>query len=691
MHKNLVFAAVAAALWVNTVEAEFQSNSQGLISSVPSVVSDSDEDGYPDAYESQIGTDPTINQVVLDTDGDGVNDHAEIVDGSDPYVADRTDGSSPAQTPVTPPVTPSAPVIAEFDSTTPFSVSCSSTTPGECIVTGPVPANASVVTVSGQQQVTGATVLPEVASIDTNTNQFRVTFAGLDHTNAWDFTATASGSAGVADVTSSFVTATPLPTIALGAPQPELPSFDGAALVWTESGATRTDLSTSISAWQGTGATTWTSNTPELCAVNEAGVVNRVVGQSGSCEISVSRASDATYQSATATFSFPVGYTLVTRGDLANGIPFEGDTSNVNGDVYGYLFRYGFDDVHQNRASDWITRKELGFSNLGWDAQSNSTGLSGNNGQLVVLRGAEGDTGGYVLVAWGKRAKQYSRHGVIHLRPINHSALVTSVLPRTGSINRASLDPSGFYGVGTSLALSGSAQVGSTLTARAAGFDGFSLSYQWLKDGAPISGETGSTYTTVADDGDASISVQVSFTDGTGTAQLIQADSSVTVGPALACMIYRTPELSSAPSTYQSFVNGACPSGYRMATFSEASNPSGICNDARSASVAAGKPNLESYVRQHGLGSAAHWSFMYVFTADYMVHYDRVDSSVDSPHTPYQFVTAEMIIDGGTLQEQSDNDSNFQRAELNNPLDLNYVRGYTADDFGTDSICVLDN
>ena len=70
--------------------------------------------------------------------------------------------------------------------------------------------------------------------------------------------------------------------------------------------------------------------------------------------------------------------------------------------------------------------------------------------------------------------------------------------------------------------ISGTAQVGETLTADKSGIadaDGLAnatFSYQWLADDAAIAGATGSTYTLVAEDEGKTITVQVSFTDDAG-------------------------------------------------------------------------------------------------------------------------------------------------------------------------------
>ena len=70
--------------------------------------------------------------------------------------------------------------------------------------------------------------------------------------------------------------------------------------------------------------------------------------------------------------------------------------------------------------------------------------------------------------------------------------------------------------------ITGTAQVGGTLTADASGIadaDGLEnavFSYQWLADGADISGGTDSTYVPVVDDAGRAIGVRVSFTDDAG-------------------------------------------------------------------------------------------------------------------------------------------------------------------------------
>ena len=75
--------------------------------------------------------------------------------------------------------------------------------------------------------------------------------------------------------------------------------------------------------------------------------------------------------------------------------------------------------------------------------------------------------------------------------------------------------------------ISGTAQVGETLTADASsiededGLDNVSFSHQWLADGADIAGATNETYTLAEADEGKAVSVTVSFTDDAGHAETL--------------------------------------------------------------------------------------------------------------------------------------------------------------------------
>ena len=84
-------------------------------------------------------------------------------------------------------------------------------------------------------------------------------------------------------------------------------------------------------------------------------------------------------------------------------------------------------------------------------------------------------------------------------------------------------------------AITGTARVGETLTADtsgiadADGLTGASFSYQWLADGADISGATGNTYTLVDADVGKAVKVRVSFTDDAGHPETLTSAATAAV------------------------------------------------------------------------------------------------------------------------------------------------------------------
>ena len=87
-------------------------------------------------------------------------------------------------------------------------------------------------------------------------------------------------------------------------------------------------------------------------------------------------------------------------------------------------------------------------------------------------------------------------------------------------------------------AISGTAQVGETLTANSSGVadaDGLSnvqYEYQWLADDSDISGATNATYTLVAEDEGKAIKVKVSFTDDAGNEETLTSEPTAVVAAA---------------------------------------------------------------------------------------------------------------------------------------------------------------
>ena len=100
--------------------------------------------------------------------------------------------------------------------------------------------------------------------------------------------------------------------------------------------------------------------------------------------------------------------------------------------------------------------------------------------------------------------------------------------------------------------ISGTAQVGETLTASTSGIadeDGLSdaaYSYQWLADGTAISGAHSSTYTLSNAEQGKAIGVRVSFTDGRGHSESLTSAATGAVSPATPL----TASYSSAPSSH---------------------------------------------------------------------------------------------------------------------------------------------
>ncbi|MGR3378675.1 calcium-binding protein [Salipiger abyssi] len=99
--------------------------------------------------------------------------------------------------------------------------------------------------------------------------------------------------------------------------------------------------------------------------------------------------------------------------------------------------------------------------------------------------------------------------------------------PATSAVRNVNDSPTG------GVTVDGTAAEGETLSANTttlADGDGLGvLSYQWLRDGAGISGATGASYTLVADDIGSQISVRIRYTDGHGTAEGLTSASTATV------------------------------------------------------------------------------------------------------------------------------------------------------------------
>ena len=112
--------------------------------------------------------------------------------------------------------------------------------------------------------------------------------------------------------------------------------------------------------------------------------------------------------------------------------------------------------------------------------------------------------------------------------------------------------------------ISGTAQVGETLTASTSGIadeDGLenvTFSYQWLAGGSDIAGATGSTYTLTASEQGQTIKVRVSFTDGGGNAETLTSAGTAEVAGA--------PAEPNSPATGQPTITGTAKVGETLTT-----------------------------------------------------------------------------------------------------------------------------
>ena len=108
--------------------------------------------------------------------------------------------------------------------------------------------------------------------------------------------------------------------------------------------------------------------------------------------------------------------------------------------------------------------------------------------------------------------------------------------------------------------ISGTAQVGETLTANTSGIadeNGLSnvqYEYQWLADDADISGATNATYTLVAADEGKAIKVEVSFTDDAGNAETLTSAATDAVAAAEPAEPPAKPRGLSATATYDQVI-----------------------------------------------------------------------------------------------------------------------------------------
>ena len=116
-------------------------------------------------------------------------------------------------------------------------------------------------------------------------------------------------------------------------------------------------------------------------------------------------------------------------------------------------------------------------------------------------------------------------------RPLSNRLEVT--VPGTGEAQQT---PANSPATGAP-SISGTAQVGETLTASTSGIQdgdgrtGAVFSYQWLADGAVIAGANSSTFTLTSDDEGRTIRVRVTFTDDEGHEESLTSDPTAAAAP----------------------------------------------------------------------------------------------------------------------------------------------------------------
>ena len=231
--------------------------------------------------------------------------------------------------------------------------------------------------------------------------------------------------------------------------------------------------------------------------------------------------------------------------------------------------------------SDGLTNAIFTYQWIKLDSNLNDSDISGATSSTYMLVAADAGTGIKVRVSFTDDAG-------------NTESLTTeSALIVTAANSPATGAPT----------ISGTAQVGETLTASATGIadsDGLTFAtftYQWLADDAAISGATGSTYTLVAADAGKAIKVQVSFTDDRGniesltsvvTAAVTAVNSPATGAPTIsgtaqagetltasATGITDSDGLTNATFTYQWLADDAAISGATGSTYTLVAADSG--------------------------------------------------------------------------------------------------------------------
>ena len=224
--------------------------------------------------------------------------------------------------------------------------------------------------------------------------------------------------------------------------------------------------------------------------------------------------------------------------------------------------------------------------------------------------------------------------------------------------------------------ISGTTQVGETLTADTSGIedeDGLTnaaFAFQWLADGADITGATDSTYTLANADEGTAISVRVSFTDDSGNEESLTSAATITAPTrqrANAQTDNTAPTISSIAITSDPDEGDADYGPYFDRGWSRSSWPSGIygIGDAVQVTVTfsedvsvTGQPQLQLDVG----GTARSADYERVEGSSVVFSYTVVEG--DSDTDGIGIGASELTLNGGSIEDAASNSANLSHDSL---------------------------
>ncbi|MEY8798767.1 hypothetical protein AB9K35_00260, partial [Leisingera sp. XS_AS12] len=184
--------------------------------------------------------------------------------------------------------------------------------------------------------------------------------------------------------------------------------------------------------------------------------------------------------------------------------------TNVNDDPTGSVTIAGTAAEDQTLTAANTLADEDGLGTIAYQWKRDGVDISGASGSTYTL--TQDDVGAVITVA----ATYTDGEGT--------TESVTSAA--TATVTNVNDDPTG------SVTIAGTAAEDQTLTAAntLADEDGLgTIAYRWKRDGADISGASGSTYLLTQDDVGAVITVAASYTDGEGTTESVTSAATATV------------------------------------------------------------------------------------------------------------------------------------------------------------------